>query len=213
MSGSLPGFVVGLTGGIGSGKSAAAAIFAELGAAVVDTDAIAHALTSTGGAAMAAIRSAFGATVIRADGALDRAAMRRLAFTDADAKRRLEGILHPLIRTASQHLCEDELARGVPYVVLVVPLLVESGSYRNRVARVVVVDCSEDAQVARVLARNGLQPEEVRRIMAAQATRAERLAAADDTIDNDGEIARLRPQVEKLHRKYLGLAAKRPQAG
>ncbi len=213
MPGSFPGFVVGLTGGIGSGKSAAAAIFAELGAAVVDSDAIAHELTASGGVAMAAIRSAFGAGAITQDGALDRAAMRRLVFADAAAKSRLEAILHPLIGAASQLRCATELARGAPYVVLVVPLLVESGSYRNRVARVLVVDCSEATQVARVMARNGLQGEEVQRIMAVQATRAERLKEADDTIDNDGEIARLRPQIEVLHRKYSGLAAKKPLAG
>lgn len=213
MPGSFPGFVVGLTGGIGSGKSAAAAIFAELGAAVVDTDAIAHELTASGGAAMAAIRSAFGAGVITPDGALDRAAMRRLVFADAAAKSRLEAILHPLIRAESQLRCEAETAHGAPYVVLVVPLLVESGTYRNRVTRVLVVDCAEATQVARVMARNGLQREEVQRIMAAQATRAERLKVADDTIDNDGEIALLRPQIEALHRNYSGMAAKKPLAG
>ncbi|MBI3525491.1 MAG: dephospho-CoA kinase [Betaproteobacteria bacterium] len=209
----LPGFIVGLTGGIGSGKSAAAAIFAELGAAVVDSDAIAHALTAPGGAAMPALRKAFSAGVFAADGTLDRAAMRRLVFADAAAKSRLEAILHPLIGAESQRRCEAELARGAPYAVLVVPLLIESGDYRERVTRVLVVDCTEATQVARVMARNGLPQEEVLRIMAAQATRAERLKAADDSIDNNGEPGRLRPQIEALNRQYLGLAAKKPLAG
>lgn len=202
------GLIVGLTGGIGSGKSAAADMFAELGAVVVDTDQIAHELTAPGGAAMAAIRSAFGGGVVAADGALDRVAMRRMAFSDAAAKSRLESILHPLIRVESQRRCELGLAGGAPYVVLVVPLLVESGSYRQRVARVLVVDCAEDTQVNRVMARSQMTGAEVRRIMAAQATRAERLTAADDRVDNDSDIAGLRSQIEALHRKYLILAAK-----
>lgn len=206
------GFIVGLTGGIGSGKSAAADMFAELGVAVVDADRIAHELTAPGGAAMAAIRSAFGAGVIAADGALDRVTMRRLAFSDAAAKSRLEGILHPLIRAESQRRCEIGLSSGAPYVVLVVPLLVESGTYRNRVARVLVVDCAESTQVERVMARNRMSSEEVRRIMATQATRAERLTAADDSVDNDSDMDRLRTQIEALHRKYSGLAAKKPLA-
>jgi dephospho-CoA kinase len=213
MPGSYSNFIVGLTGGIGSGKSAAATVFAELGAAVVDTDVVAHELTVSGGAAMAAIRSAFGAAVIAADGALDRAAMRHLVFTDAAAKGRLEAILHPLIGAESQLRCERELAHGASYVVLVVPLLVESGTYRNRVSRVVVVDCAESTQIERVMARNGLAREEVQRIMATQATRAERLEVADDTINNDTDISALRRQIEVLHRKYLPLAAKKPLAG
>ncbi len=196
-------FVVGLTGGIGSGKSAAAELFAALGAAVVDTDAIAHELTAPGGAAIAPIRAAFGDAVIGPDGALDRAAMRRLVFADAPAKARLEAILHPMIRAEAER---RSAAAHSPYVVLVVPLLVESGGYRNRVQRVAVVDCPEEVQVARVMARSGLSVQEARAIMAAQASRAERLAAADDVIDNGGEWAALRPQVERLHRLYLEIA-------
>lgn len=210
---SISGFIVGLTGGIGSGKSAAATFFAELGAAVVDADAIAHELTAPDGAAMAAIRSAFGEGVIANDGALDRVAMRRLVFADAAAKSSLEAILHPMIGVAIKQRCDAGLASGAPYLVLVVPLLVESGTYRKRVARILVVDCAEQTQVTRVMARNGIANEEVRRIMATQATRQQRLAAADDTIDNDSDIARLRAQVEVLHRKYLTLAAKNPLAG
>lgn len=139
-------FIVGLTGGIGSGKSAAAELFEELGVAVVDTDRIAHALTAPDGAAMAAIREAFGAGVIAEDGSLNRPAMRALAFEDPDARKRLEGILHPMIRAESDRQCH---AAQAPYVLLVVPLLIESGTYRGRVQRLCVVDCPEDIQADR----------------------------------------------------------------
>jgi dephospho-CoA kinase len=196
--------VIGLTGGIGSGKSAAAAIFGELGAAVVDTDAIAHELTGVGGAAMPAIGEAFGATVIAADGSLDRAAMRCLVFPDAAARARLEGILHPLIRAESRRRC---LAAREAYAVLVVPLLVEAGhGYRDLLARVAVVDCPEDVQIARVMARSKLSRQEILAIIAAQASPATRLAAADDVIDNGGDLAGLRRQVENLHSRYLAMA-------
>jgi len=197
------GFIVGLTGGIGSGKSAAADCFAALGAAIVDTDAIAHELTTAHGAAMPAIRAAFGAGVIAADGSLDRAAMRRLVFADGAARMRLEAILHPLIRSETDRRSAEALAAGAPYVIQAVPLLVESGAYRDRVARIAVVDCAEETQIARVMARSGLARPEVQRIMAAQASRAERCAAADDLIDNNGDIAQLQHQVEDLHRRYL----------
>lgn len=197
-------FIVGLTGGIGSGKSAAASLFEALGAAVVDTDAIAHELTAPGGDAIAPIRAAFGEEVIDARGALDRAAMRRKVFADEQAKAHLEAILHPMIRAEADR---RSAAAQAPYVVLVVPLLVESGGYRSRVQRVAVVDCPEEVQVARAMARSGLSAEEARAIMAAQAGRRERLAAADDVIDNGGELAALRPQVEALHRRYLEMAA------
>ena len=197
-------FIVGLTGGIGSGKSAAATLFGELGAAVVDTDAIAHELTAPGGVAIGPIRSAFGDEVVAASGALDRAAMRRKVFADAQAKARLEAILHPLIRAEADR---RSAATRAPYVVLVVPLLVESGSNSSRVQRVAVVDCPEEVQVARVMSRSGLSAEEAFAIMAAQVGREQRLAAADDVIDNGGELAALRPQVEALHRRYLEMAA------
>lgn len=193
-------FIVGLTGGIGSGKSAAADIFAELGAAVVDTDAVAHELTAPGGAAIESIRAAFGDEMIGANGALDRAAMRKRVFADAEAKARLETILHPMIGAETDRRIREARA---PYVVLVVPLLVESGSYRQRVQRVAVVDCPEETQVARVMARSGLSAREARAIMAAQVSRAVRLAAADDVIDNGGDFAGLRAQIEVLHRRYV----------
>ena len=200
------GFILGLTGGIGSGKTAVADMLGELGAALVDTDAIAHELTAPGGAAIAALRAAFGDAVIAADGAMDRAAMRQLVFSDALAKARLESIIHPLIRAESERRRTAALAAGHPYVVMVVPLLVESPDYRQRVSRVLVVDCPEETQVARVMARNGLRREEVARIMASQARRGERLAAADDVIVNDRDLGELRRQVETLHRRYLELA-------
>lgn len=207
------GRVLGLTGGIGSGKTAVAAIFGELGVPVIDVDRIAHALTAPGGAAIKDIRKVFGEALIDADGALDRAAMRSLVFSDAQAKRKLEAILHPMIGAESQRRCHAALA-SAPYAVLEVPLLIESGTYRNRAARIAVVDCREETQIERVMRRSSLGREEIQRIMAAQASRAERLAVADDVIDNDGPPERLRPQVEELHRKYLGmLAAKKSLAG
>jgi dephospho-CoA kinase len=202
-------FVVGLTGGIGSGKSAAADSFAALGAAVVDTDAIAHELTAVGGAAMPALSAAFGSEVAAADGALDRARMRRLVFADPAARKQLEAILHPLIRTVSAERCQ--LAR-TPYVILAVPLLVESGTYRERCDRVVVVDCPESLQISRVMARSGLSEKEVRAIMTNQATRAERLAIADDVVTNDGDLASLEIRVGELHRSYLRLSSEKAKA-
>jgi dephospho-CoA kinase len=195
--------VIGLTGGIGSGKSYAAELFRARGAAIVDTDVIARDLTGPGGAAMAAIRAAFGESVIDARGALDRAAMRDLAFADPAQRKRLEAILHPLIRAES---AAKVAAADAPYTLLAVPLLVESGTYRDRVDRVLVVDCSEQTQVDRVVARSGLTPQAVRAIMAAQATRAERLAVADDVIDNDGDVDALRRQVAALDAAYRRLA-------
>lgn len=196
-------YTVGLTGGIGSGKSAVAGWFARLGATVVDTDEIAHELTRPGGEAIAALRAAFGAEAIAPDGSLDRARMRRLAFGDAQARRRLEAILHPLIRAESSRRVER--ARS-PYAILVIPLLVESGVDRSRTARVLVVDCPEALQIERVKRRSGLPETEIRAILASQATRDQRLAAADDVIDNSGALEALEGQVSRLNEKYLTLA-------
>jgi len=196
-------YVVGLTGGIGSGKSAAAQVFEGLGATVIDTDAIAHALTGAGGAAIAPIRAAFGADYITAEGALARARMRELVFADAAKKSSLEAILHPLIRQRSGELVR---AARSPYVILMVPLLVESGDYRGRCQRILVVDCPEELQVERVVTRSGISAAQVRAIMATQASRAARIAAADDVIDNSRDPAHLRREVEALHRRYLQLA-------
>lgn len=196
-------FVVGLTGGIGSGKSAAAAEFERLGAAVVDADAIAHELTRAGGAAIERVRREFGDDSIDGTGAMDRARMRARVFADPSAKARLEALLHPMIRA--------EAARRIavadaPYVVHVVPLLVESADYRRRVSRVLVVDCTPAVQIDRVRRRSGLAEEEIRRIIDAQLPREARLAAADDVIDNSGSLDALHKQVRALHARYLELA-------
>ena len=197
--------VIGLTGGIGSGKSTVADLFAELGAAIVDTDAIAHELTGAQGAAMPEIALAFGPSVLLAQGGLDRAAMRRLVFSDPTVKSRLEAILHPMIRRASEDRCRS--AKGAPYVLLVVPLLLESGGYRERVDRILVVDCDEGLQISRVMARSGLSLEEVQAIMATQASRAQRLALADDVVSNAEGLENLNVQIVTLHQRYLQLAA------
>ena len=202
-------YVVGLTGGIGSGKSAVAHLFAGRGVAVIDTDAVAHALTAPGGAAMPGIRAEFGAGVAGVDGALDRSAMRAMVFADPSARKRLEAILHPMIRSeCERQLLASSIRADFSYAILVVPLLIESGDYRRRVNRIAVVDCAEPTQIARVMSRNGLARDEVERILAAQATRAERLAAADDVIDNDGPLAALPPQIERLHRQYLACSGR-----
>jgi dephospho-CoA kinase len=196
-------FAVALTGGIGSGKSAVAEQFAALGVSVIDADAISHALTAPRGAALAPIAAAFGSGVIGADGALDRAALREQVFADPAARRRLEGILHPMIRTRMQ---ADLAADTGPYAILAIPLLVETGQ-TDMADRVLVVDAPEDLCIARVGRRSGLTPEQVRRIMASQVSRSERLATADDVLENTGRIADLEPKVRALHSRYLALAA------
>lgn len=196
--------VVGLTGGIGSGKSAAAQEFARLGATVVDTDTIARELTVEGGAALGEVKRLFGEDFVAASGDMDRKKMRERVFADPAAKAALERLLHPLIRDESAR--RIAAARG-PYVVHVVPLLIESPDYRRRVDRVLVIDCPEETQIARVRARSALSDEEIRAIMRAQVSRAERLAAADDVIENNGPLDALRKQVGALHRKYLQYSA------
>lgn len=193
-------FAVGLTGGIGCGKSTVADLFAARGAGIVDTDVLAHQLTAPGGAAMPALVQEFGANFATPDGALDRTRMRDLVFADPGARARLEGILHPMIRAAT---LDAAMSVAGAYVIFVVPLLVESGTWRSRVQRVLAIDCQEATQIARVMARNGLPEAQVKAIMAAQASRADRLAAADDVIDNDGGQDALAPQVERLHQFYL----------
>jgi dephospho-CoA kinase len=196
-------FSVGLTGGIGCGKTTVADMFAELGASTIDTDQIAHALTAPHGAAMPALLAEFGDAFATPEGALDRAKMRALVFSDATARARLEAILHPKIRDAT---AAAAAIAGGAYVIFVVPLLIESGSWRERVTRILAIDCPEEIQVARVMARSGLAEEQVRAIMAAQVTREQRRAAADDIIVNDDGIEALRPQVEILHAMYLSLS-------
>ena len=218
-------FTVGLTGGIGSGKSTVAGCFAALGVPVIDTDVIARDLTAPargtppdarpagglgaapGGAALEEIRAVFGETVMQADGTLDRAALRRRVFADSAARRQLEAILHPRIR----QVVGDRLATlSAPYALVVIPLLVETGGYRDMLNRVLVVDCPEDVQIARVKARSGLAQDEIQAILAAQAGRAERLAVADDIIVNTATPEALRAEVAALHQRYLALAAAPP---
>jgi len=196
-------FIVGLTGGIGSGKSTAARMFGDLGAGVVDTDAISHALTGRGGSAIAALRDAFGPGCIGPDGALDRPRMREIVFTNAAARKQLEAILHPLIRSEADRQMQESVA---PYVLLVVPLLLEGRGYLSIIQRVLVVDCDPRIQVERVMARSHLAREAVDAIMAAQVDRATRLAAADDILDNSGDEAALLTQVARLHAEYVRLA-------
>ncbi|MFN2646546.1 MAG: dephospho-CoA kinase [Burkholderiales bacterium] len=199
-------FVVGLTGGIGSGKSAAAEEFARLGAAVVDTDAIARELTAAGGAALPHIKALFGDAFIAPGGAMDRDAMRSRVFSDPGAKRALEELLHPMIRAEGDRRIAD--ASGA-YVVYVVPLLIESREHRGRVDRVLVVDAPESVQIERVRARSAIPESEVRAIVAQQASREARRAAADDVIENSGTLDELRAQVRALHARYLKMAAQR----
>jgi dephospho-CoA kinase len=194
--------VVGLTGGIGSGKSTVADRFLALGATVVDTDEISRRLTGPGGAAMERLAAEFGGKYLTAEGALDRAAMRRLAFEDPAARARLEAILHPAIRAAAD---EALAAAAGPYAIVVVPLLYETRGYAGRVARVLVVDCPEALQVGRTAARSGLAPDEVRAIMAAQWPRWRRLQMADDVVWNGADAAAIDPQCERLHRRYAAL--------
>lgn len=197
---------IGLTGGIGSGKSTVAALFAQHGVTVVDADQLSHELTAPGGAAVDAIRGAFGDEYIDAHGALDRARMREKVFSDSAAKKRLESILHPMIRDET----DRRVARAEsPYVILMIPLLVETGEPRARCDRVLVVDCPEATQIDRVMARSGLSREQAQAIVAAQVPRSERLHAADDVIDNSGPPETLHPQVEKLHARYVAAARER----
>ncbi|WP_175836868.1 dephospho-CoA kinase [Burkholderia anthina] len=198
-------FAIGLTGGIGSGKTTVADLFAARGASLVDTDLIAHRITAPAGLAMSAIEQAFGPDFVATDGSLDRARMRALIFSDDDARRRLEAITHPLIRAETDR--EAGEAQG-PYVIFVVPLLVESGNWKARSDRVLVVDCSVETQIARVMRRNGFTREQVEAIIARQATREARLAAADDVIVNDATTPdALAAEVDALHRRYLEFAA------
>ncbi|MCS3509671.1 dephospho-CoA kinase [Achromobacter sp. JUb104] len=200
-------FKIGLTGGIGSGKSRVADMLAEWGATLVDTDEIARALTAVGGAAMPAIEAEFGAQALTPDGALNREWMRERAFSDPQARLRLEAVLHPII---SEETRRQAAAATGSYLVFVVPLLVESLTrWRGRVDRICVVDCDPDTQVARVQARSGLTEPAIRRIMAAQAARETRLDIADDVITNDGATSpeQLRAQARILHDRWLALAA------
>jgi dephospho-CoA kinase len=205
MSTTLPHkrFSVGLTGGIGSGKTTVADMLEARGAAIIDTDRIAHQLTMPGGAAIPEIHARFGAAFLTPEGAMDRAKMREYVFAEPAARTRLEAILHPLIHIETERAAAE--ARGI-YPVFVVPLLVESGKWKQRLSRVLVVDCKEEVQISRVMRRSGLPESQVRAIMAAQVPREVRVAAGDDIINNDGDPSALDPQVERLHALYASLA-------
>lgn len=195
---------IGLTGGIGCGKSTVAKLFATQGACIIDTDAIAHQLTQPGGRAIPQIQTAFGASFISPEGALNRSMMRQLIFSDTNAKSRLENILHPLILESSK----AQLAKcsQAPYVILMVPLLLESPAFLQLVQRVLLVDCTEQQQIARVMQRSQLDESEIRAIIATQSSPAERIAHADDIIQNSGTLDDLTDQVATLHRQYQSMS-------
>ena len=199
-------FSIGLTGGIGSGKTTVADMFAARGVPVIDTDLIAHQITAPGGVAMPLIESTFGPEYVAADGSLDRAKMRTRVFSDNAAKAQLESITHPLIRAESER--QRNAAQG-PYHIVVVPLLIEAGERASKVERILVVDCPVDTQIERVIRRNAFTRDQVLAIIAHQATREARLAAADDVVVNDSAatLETLQREVEALHARYVAMAS------
>jgi dephospho-CoA kinase len=199
-------FVVGLTGGIGSGKSSVAKALAHLGAATVDADQVARDLTRAGGRAMPMIGAAFGGQFISPDGALDRAAMRASAFADPALKATLEGILHPLVRQQIAHKVICAANGGAPYIILEIPLLFEGMTYRQALSRTLCVDCPVSVQIARVKLRSKLPEAEIKAIIASQIPRAIRLQLADDVIENVDSEADLIANVASLHTHYMSLA-------
>ena len=204
-------WIVGLTGGIGSGKSQVSNAFEALGVPVIDTDLISHAITAPNGLAIPVIREIFGADLIDPSGRLDRDKMRKLVFTDAEARRKLEAILHPLIANVSMASIAQHT--DAPYVVLVVPLLAESPQWLSRCDRVLVIDCELETQISRVMARSNLTREQVLAIIATQASREERKAIANEVIVNESSLEALTQQVRKLHDFYLTMAKQSPKAG
>lgn len=194
-------FVVGLTGGIGSGKSEAARLFAGFGVPVVDTDAIAHTLTAPGQPALKTIAAALGMAALNAEGTLNRGYLRQRIFADPATRQTLEGILHPLIREQVRQVLAENTA--APYQVVVVPLLFETGAYANLINRSLLIDCTETLQIRRAMARSQLSEADVRAIMTAQFSRNQRLALADDVIRNDGTLEELHDQVWAKHEKYI----------
>jgi len=197
--------LIGLTGGIGSGKSTVASLFEQLGARVIDTDELSRGLTQPGGLAIPAIRDTFGADFIDATDALDRRKMRELIFSDQTGKRRLEVILHPLILKQAQQFAAAPT--NATYTLLVVPLLFEGRNYKDWISRTLVVDCPEDIQIARTMQRSGLTKELVQAIMVQQMGRSERISAADDIITNDSDLPALSARVDLLHKRFLTIAA------
>jgi dephospho-CoA kinase len=199
---------VGLTGGIASGKSAAAQRFGELGVPIIDADVSSRRVVAPGSPGLAQIVGQFGSAVLSSSGELDRAALRNLIFNDPLQRRALEAILHPLIR---KDMDEQASAVRYPYMVLVIPLLVESADPRKRVDRILVVDATEEAQIERLKSRDGGSEQQARAILTAQASRTARLAAADDVLPNTGSIEELRTRVDALHQQYLQMAASGPR--
>lgn len=196
---------IGLTGGIGSGKTTVTGLFAARGVAIIDTDHIARDIVAPGSALIGQLGQLFGAEIITADGALDRSRLRKVVFNDALKREQLEGLMHPLIRTRT---LEQIALANSPYCIVVVPLLLEKG-WQSLVDRILVVDTSPQIQLARTQQRDGLSAEEVRAIIAVQISREQRLSAADDIIVNDADMEKLVLQVEQLHQKYLQLATAR----
>ena len=196
---------IGLTGGIGSGKSLAAREFNRLGAQIIDRDALAHQVTSAGGVAMPAIEVAFGKEFLMEDGSLNREKMREYAFNHRPALTILESITHPLIQAASHAALEAALSQNPPYIIFMIPLLFESNNWQGRFSKIIVTDCSVETQVERVVLRNKLPREQVEKIMAAQMSREERLKNADFVINNDGFLVDLNLQVMDIHQKIITL--------
>jgi len=200
-------FVVGLTGGIGCGKSSASQFFSDLGIDVIDTDIIARQLTQPNGSAISLIQNTFGSSVITADGALDRNKMRDLVFANSESRHKLEQILHPLILKAVIRRIKQSQA---PYVIVVIPLLFETNDYNHLIQHILVIDCDEQQQLLRTMERSNLSEQKVRSIMATQVTRETRIQKADDVILNNQDIEYLKAQILLLHHKYLALSKNEP---
>jgi len=210
LKGHIP--LIGLTGGIGSGKTAVSNLLAKFGAGIVDTDLIAHQMTAPHGAAMALIEKQFGPEFITVDGALNRDKMRSLVFTKPEARKSLEAITHPLIRQETIRQGLDLSKKGVPYLVFVVPLLIESGSWMELIDRLVLVDCPKETQIQRVMQRSNLPRGDIERILAAQARREERLKHADIVIKNQESLKDLEVKVQNLHQKLLQFQKDQPSS-
>jgi len=198
--------IIGLTGGIGSGKTSATRFFAAEGIAIIDADTIAHELTGAQGDAIPNIKKYFGINFITKNGKLDRKKMKNRIFSDINSRKKLEEILHPLIQAEVMHRIET--AAASPYIIVVAPLLLETADYCETVTRILVVDCNEEYQISRAVSRDGLSKEEVRAIMATQKSRQERLNQADDVIVNDTDISSLQEKVKLQHNIYLSLLQK-----
>ena len=198
---------IGLTGGIGSGKSAVAQLLEKEGAFIIDTDQIAHQMTGSNGQAMNQIRAHFGNSFINTDGSLNRSAMRELVFNHPEAKAQLESITHPLIHQETERLAQEATKNKPPYIVFMVPLLIESGRWLNqtppKIDYLLVVDCSKELQIQRVVQRNEMEPQLIEKIIATQASRKQRLEVADYIIDNSSDIDHLKEQCQKLHQQLL----------